>query len=158
LASFATQAAYRLRNGNQLTKRAAIFLNTSRHKPNYRQWSSEVVFRMPTADTGQLITAVTSAFNKIYDKHASYHRAGVWLSDFVPDNYLQTDLLGEVDPVAHTVKTARAQAFDALNDRFGKNTIRYAAEDLAQAWQPKRLLRSPRYTTRWDELPHLKTI
>lgn len=158
LASFATQAAYRLRGGNQLTKRVSLFLTTSRHKPNYRQWSSEVIFRMPTADTGQLITAVTGAFSKIYDKNASYHRAGVWLSDFVPDNQLQTDLLGEVDPVAHTARTSRSQAIDKLNDRFGKNTIRYAAEDLAQAWQPKRLLRSPRYTTNWDELPKLRPI
>lgn len=158
LASFATQAAYRLRGSHQLTRKVSLFLTTSRHKPNYRQWGSQIDFRMPTADTGQLITAVTSAFNKIYDKHASYHRAGVWLSDFVPDNQLQTDLLGEVDPHAHTRKTARSQALDDLNDRFGKNTIRYAAEDLAQAWQPKRLLRSPRYTTQWDELPSVRPI
>jgi DNA polymerase V len=156
LASFATQAAYRLRGSHQLAKRASIFLNTSRHKPNYHQWSSQVDFRMPTADTGQLIAAVTNAFAKIYDKHASYHRAGIWLSDFVPDGQLQTDLLGEVDPVAHSQKTARSQAVDTLNDRFGKNTVRYAAEDLAQAWQPKRLLRSPRYTTQWDELRTVK--
>lgn len=111
---------------------------------------------MPTADTGQLIAAVTGAFHKIYDKSASYHRAGVWLSDFVPDNQLQTDLLGGVNPAVHSQKLARLQAIDQLNDRFGKNTVHYAAEDLAQDWQPKRLLRSPRYTTRWDELPAVK--
>ena len=116
------------------------------------------MFRMPTADTGQLITAVIGAFSKIYDKHASYHRAGVWLSDFVPDNQLQTDLLGDVDPIQHTQRTSRSQAVDHLNDRFGKNTVRYAAEDLAQVWQPKRLLRSPRYTTNWEELPKIRPI
>jgi DNA polymerase V len=158
LASFATQAAYRLRGSHQLARRAAIFLNSSRHKPNYRTWSSEVLFNMPTADTGQLIAAVVGAFNKIYDKQADYHRAGVWLSDFVPDHQLQTDLLGEVDPAKHSQRQARSAALDALNDRFGKNTVRYAAEDLAQAWQPKRMLRSPRYTTRWDELPTVKPL
>ncbi len=158
LASFATQAAYRLRGSQQLTRRIALFLNSNRHKPNYRQWSSQVVFTMPTADTGQLIAAVVGAFNKIYDKNASYHRAGVWLSDFVPDNQLQTDLLGEVSPAVHSQKLARLQAIDQLNDRFGKNTVRYASEDLAQAWQPKRQLRSPRYTTRFDELPLVKPL
>jgi DNA polymerase V len=158
LASFATQAAYRLRSSHQLTRRASIFLNSSRHKPSYRTWSSEVVFTMPTADTGQLIAAAVGAFNKIYDKTAEYHRAGVWLSDFVPDNQLQTDLLGAVNPAKHTERQARSTAVDALNDRFGKNTIRYAAEALAQDWQPKRLLRSPRYTTNWDELPKVSPL
>lgn len=158
LASFATQAAYRLRQSHQLTKKVSLFLTTSRHKPNYRSWSSEVVFRTPTADTGQLIAAVTSAFGQLYDKHAHYHRAGVNLYDFVPDGQLQTDLLGEVSPAVHTQKTARLQAVDQLNSRFGKNTVHYAAEDLAQAWQPKKLLRSPRYTTNWDELPKVKPV
>ncbi len=156
LASFATQAAWRLRDSHLLTKKAALFLTTSRHKPGYRSWSSEVVFRTPTADTGQLITAVTQAFAELYEKQADYHRAGVTLYDFVPDSHLQTDLLGEVDPAAHTKKTARLQAIDHLNKRYGKSTVHYAAEDLAQTWQPKRLLRSPRYTTHWDELPRVK--
>jgi len=45
------------------------------------------------------------------------------------------------------------QALDAINERYGKRTIRFAAEDLAKAWQPKHQARSPRYTTSLDELP-----
>ena len=152
LASFASQAAYRLRGSQQLTRRASLFLTTSRHKPNYRRWGSEVVFRVPTADTGQLIAAVTGAFSQLYNKQAAYHRAGVMLYDFVPDSQLQTDLLGEVDPGAHSKKTVRLRMVDSLNDRFGKSTVRYAAEDLAKSWQPQQKLRSPRYSTRFDEL------
>jgi DNA polymerase V len=158
LASFATQAAYRLRESRQLTRRASLFLTTSRHKPGYKRWGSEVIFETPTADTGQLISAVTTAFGKLYDKHASYHRAGVMLYDFTPDHLLQTDLLGTVDTQAQARQADRATALDSLNKRYGKHTVYFAAEDLAQDWQPKQKLRSPRYTTYWDELPTVKPL
>jgi DNA polymerase V len=80
----------------------------------------------------------------------------VMLYDFVPADRLQTDLLGHVDIPAHTRAHDRMDAIDQLNERYGKNTIRYAAEDLAGAWKPKYHLRSPRYTTNMDELPTVK--
>jgi DNA polymerase V len=48
---------------------------------------------------------------------------------------------------------SRLETFDAINERFGARTVRYAAEDLSEAWQPRRGSRSPRYTTDWQELP-----
>jgi len=156
LASFATQSAFRLRQSGQLTKRLQVWLSTDRHKPGHRQWSREVLFGTPTADTGQLITSAVQAFAEIYDKSAAYHRASVTLFDFSPAGQLQTDLLGEVDPTLHGQKTERLRAVDGLNKRYGKNTVHYAAQDLADAWEPRKMLRSPRYTTNWDELPLIR--
>lgn len=156
LASFATQTAYRLRENHMLTTRLTISLMTDRHKPGLRYWHREVKFRLPTADTGHLISTVIDEFGEIYDKSAAYHRASVTLHDFIPDDQLQTDLLGEFDPQEHSRNVSRTQAVDHLNKRFGKGSVHYAAEDLAQAWQPRRNLRSPRYTTNWDELPLVK--
>jgi DNA polymerase V len=45
------------------------------------------------------------------------------------------------------------QAMDAINSKYGSRQLHYAAENLASSWQPKRNLRSPRYTTDWAELP-----
>jgi hypothetical protein len=36
--------------------------------------------------------------------------------------------------------------------------VRYAAEDLSQAWEPKHVYRSPRFTTQWQELPTIKDV
>ncbi|MEO5627824.1 MAG: Y-family DNA polymerase [Candidatus Saccharimonadales bacterium] len=157
LASFATQTAYRLRESHMLTKSLTISLMTDRHKPGLRYWHRELKFRLPTADTGQLISAVIEEFGKIYDKSAAYHRASVTLHDFTPDDQLQTDLLGEFNPEEQSRKTSRTHAVDHLNKRFGKGSVHYAAEDLAQAWQPRRNLRSPRYTTDWNDLPVVKS-
>lgn len=156
LASFATTAAFRLRRSNQLATRAGIFIDTNKHKPGFRRWNREMIYRVPTADTGQLITDTINLFSEIYNSGMSYHRAGVWVSDFVPAGQLQTDFFGAADPKAHDRSTARMKAMDLLNERFGKHTIRYAAEDLAAKWQPKHKIRSPRYTTHLSELPQVK--
>lgn len=156
LASFATQTAYRLRRSQMMTTRATIYLTTDRHKPAFRAWRSDIHFNIPTADTGQLVSSVIEAFSKIYDKSAAYHRAMVTLHDFVPEDYVQIDLLGNFKAGEHDKQKSRAAAIDQLNNRYGRRTVRYAAEDLAKVWEPRRKLRSPRYTTNWDELPKVR--
>lgn len=156
LASFATQAAYRLRQSGQITRRAGLFATTNRHKPGFRTWSKEIVFSTPTSDTGTLITSLINTMSELFEPNQFYHRAGVWLHDFQPASYLQTDLFGQTDLSAFTKSQQRMQSLDNLNSRFGRSTVRYAAEDLARTWQPIRKLCSPHYTTDWDDLPTVR--
>ncbi len=153
IASLTAQAAGRLRDENLLARKAAFFITTNKHKPGYRRWTREVRFDTPTNDTGLLISRLLEQLRDVYNARQSYHRAGVLLSDFVPLGHLQTDLLGFVQTGTHNRSLARMQAVDAINSRFGKNRLHYAAEDLSRAWEPKRKLRSPRYVSNWDELP-----
>jgi DNA polymerase V len=158
IASFTTQASFRLRRSNQLTRRAGLFLTTNKHKPGYRRWTREVRFQTPTADTGQILTALANQLRQLHNPMAAYHRAGVMLYDFAPADRLQIDLLGQVNPTQHQAATRRMAAVDVINNRFGKRKIRLAAEDLGSAWKPRYHLRSPRYTTRWQELPRCTII
>lgn len=158
VANFVTQAAFRLRQSAQLARRLGLFLCSNKHKPNYQIWNQEAVFQVPTADTGQLISAGIALLTDMYEPTTEYHRAGVWLHDFVPADQLQTDLLGTVDVREHARAMSRMQAIDGINNRYGRRTIRFAAEDLAQAWQPKHGLRSPRYVSTWEELPLARIV
>jgi DNA polymerase V len=156
IASFAAKAAFRLRESHQLTRRASLFLATNKHKPGYRRWGREVHFAMPTADTGLITEALVRALGKIYDQRAAYYRAGVMLYDFVPASVLQTDLLGDINVKQHRRSVARMKVLDYINERYGKHHLYYAAEDLGHIWEPRQSLRSPRYTSRWEELPAVK--
>lgn len=156
LATFVSSAAFKLRRSGQVTRRAALFLTTNKHKPGYQRWGSEVVFRTPTADTGFIASVLKSELRRLYNPAASYHRAGVLLHDFLPETYLQADLLGEVDINLHLKSLRRMQAVDTINRRFGRGHAVYASEKLGSRWQPKRRSRSPRYTTQWNELPWCK--
>jgi DNA polymerase V len=157
IASFAAQATFRLRASGQLTRRAGFFLMTNRHKPGFKVWSREVLFDPPTADSGRVMQALVAALKLIYERRQVYHRAGVWLHDFLPDNFMQIDLLGKVDLPRQDRSQARMQALDQLNGRYGRHSLYFAAEDLARQWQSKPQLRSPHYTSDWEDLPIIKT-
>lgn len=156
ITNFTAQAAFRLRLSGQLAKKAGLFLMTNRHKPGFKAYSSEVKFSVPTADSGYIMSSLIGALSKIYKPAKAYHRAGVWLYDFVSAEQLQTDLLGGVDVKDFDKSADRMRAVDKINSRFGKNTIKFAAEDLAKTWEPQHKLRSPRYVSNWDELPIAK--
>jgi DNA polymerase V len=44
-------------------------------------------------------------------------------------------------------------ALDMINRDYGHGTVRSGASGFTQRWAMRNENRSPRYTTRWDELP-----
>jgi DNA polymerase V len=156
IANFTTKAAFRLREGKQLAKSAGIFIATNQHKPGFVSRSKKVRFDLPTADTGRIAETLMQELAKLHNPRASYHRAGVWLSDLVPHTNIQVDLLGEIDPHKHDKSQQAMAALDTLNERYGKNTVHYAAEDLGTIWQPRHQIAMPQFTTRWEELPTVR--
>ena len=72
------------------------------------------------------------------------------------------DLFGDSEPNAAGApdRTALMQAMDTLNRRFGRGAVRIGSASTAKAndtgvaaWSVRQDRRTPRYTTRWDEMP-----
>lgn len=158
ITAMTTQAAFRLRHQNQVARKASIAIETNRHKPGYQRWYREVVFDMPTHDTGIIITSILRLFSDIYEPGQKYHRLNVFLSDLGPVGNLQTDVLGIVDVEQYDQSTARMQALDHINNRFGRGHLRYASEDLNKAWRPRRKLTTPRYVSEWTDIPSARIV
>lgn len=156
LANFAARTSQKLRATNRQANKLGIFLNTDRHKPPYRKWYRELVLSQPTSDTGQLISLAIKLFDEIYENNTPYHRAGVILSNFSAKNHLQTDLLGLRSVKDFNQSNELMGAIDKLQARYGHQTTFYATERLGDKWKPRKSISSPRYTTRWDELPLVK--
>ena len=49
------------------------------------------------------------------------------------------------------------EAFDAINDRLGPGSIQFGPAAQAAAWRSSSAFRSPCYTTRWEDIPMVKT-
>jgi DNA polymerase V len=47
---------------------------------------------------------------------------------------------------------------DDVNRRLGPDTLRYAAAGFERPWYMRREHASPRFTTRWDELPIVRAM
>ena len=158
VASLTARAAAALRREHLLARRAVVILQTNRLKPGYQRLSESVQLYTPTSDTGQLCSQLIQMLQTTFNPYLPYHKADVLLYDFVPERSLQTDLFGAVDLRANTLSQRRMEAFDAVNAKHGKGTIRYAAEGLSQAWQPRKKLSSPRYTSDWADLPEARLL
>jgi DNA polymerase V len=153
IASMTTRAAFALRRDGLLARRIGFFTETNRHKPGYRRFVEDLRLNQPTNDTGFIISRLIERLGGVYSSAQQYHRLCVYLYDLVPENALQTDMLGTINPAQHDKARARMQAVDDINSRHGKGKIYYAAEDLGKSWQPKQQIRSPRYVSDWSELP-----
>jgi DNA polymerase V len=147
------KATLRLRREGLLAKRAGIFISTNRHKPGYRRWFEQIRLEPPTADGGSIAEQLLLALRKEIHATIAFHRLSILLDELTSDKWLQTSLLKSQSPQLIALSGRRLQAVDSLNNRYGPRMVRYAAEDLSASWQPKRALRSPRYTTEWSELP-----
>ncbi len=153
VASLTARATFALRREGLVACSASLSLSTNRHKPGYRRQQHALRFTSPTADTGRITGELVAAAQAAFNPNGWYHRANVLLYDLTGEQNLQSDLFGKVNPTDIEQSHDRLQALDTINKRYGARTLHYAAEDLSQAWQPRQQLRSPRYTTNWEELP-----
>jgi DNA polymerase V len=156
IANFASKAAHKLRLSGQMTSNAGFFMTTNRHKPGYKVYSNEVKLNYPTSDTGILMSILVKMMHDKFNPRDEYHRAGVWLRNFVGLKEVQIDLFGQLS-IKELNKSGRLmKSIDKINENKGKGTLHYVSEDLDKKWQPKREIRTPKYTTRWEDLPKVK--
>lgn len=158
IASLAARAAAALRREHQLARRAVVILQTNRQKPGYQRLTEAVRFYTPTADTGVITSQLVQMLGRTFQNRLEYHKADVLLYDLVPEVGLQTDLFGAVDTSLDDRSKRKMRALDNVNLKHGKGTLKFAAENLSQQWQPRKKLSSPRYTSAWGELPEVKPV
>jgi DNA polymerase V len=156
IASLTARATVCLRREGLLAGSATLSLSTNRYKPGYRRHQQTISFDTPTADAGHITARLVQAALATFNPDERYHRANVLLHDLISQQRLQPDLFGRTDLARSRSAQVRLQALDGINDRYGPRTLRFAAEDLSNAWQPKQQSRSPRYTTNWQELPTVR--
>lgn len=154
-ASFATKASVKLRAQGSVCATVGVYLTTNRRDEQRRSVFKTVTLAEATVDTGLIITTALGLLSELYDPEFSYQKVAVTLSDITDNDAWQVSL---VAPAKDRNKKVRLmQNVDALNHRFGSGAVRYAVEDTTHSnWQSKHALRSPCYTTRWDQLPVVK--
>ena len=170
VSEFASRAAERLRQQGSVAGAIGIYFMTSPFRVNDRQHSVNVTMPLsqPTADTAVLMRAAETAVHTQFRAGFRYAKAGAILTDLQPSGHEQgeldlfSDAEGPDAPVADPRSKLMA-AMDALNNRFGRDSVRLGSTAMASSgaevavWATKQERRSPRYTTRWDEMPTVRT-
>lgn len=151
VATFAAQAAAKLRAQGELARAVLTYVRTSKHA-QVQAGSSHVTKLHPaSADTGAIISAALTSLEAVYDPDFGYKKAGVVLLDLHSAGARQLSFTD--DPVRIDRASQLMQSIDSLNKKFHTRLVRHASEHLEnEQWRSKRELRSPAYTTNWQQL------
>ena len=151
IAHHAARAAAKLRHRKLRASVLGVFLTTNRFKSNDLQYSNSISVSLPTATNSSqvLIRYAKLCMTSIFREGFSYKKCGVSLNDLSSVDAVQLDLLS---PAVDRHDEKLMSVIDSLNRRYGTGTIRFASEGMRQDWKMRTDMRSPRYTSRWDEL------
>lgn len=152
LCAFAERAAEKLRGEGQFCKSVTIFFRTSGYDTNGGFCSRQGTIRcqVPTNDTRDILKMAMDGFEQMWIEGPRYAKAGIMLGDFYNKGIAQLGLFDEHQPKANS--EALMRVVDGLN-QSGKGTLWFAGQGIQKAWQMKREMLSPAYTTRFSDLP-----
>ena len=153
-----TRATEKLRLQHSVAGAIQVFIQTHRFKPSEPQFNPGITVPLAhaTHDTLQLTQAALAGLKRIYKPGFCYAKAGINLMDISPMSSAPLDLFTDVEYSQR--RTALMATLDAVNRRFGRNTLGpgVAGLEAARAWSMKRGNKTPSYTTDWDELPRVR--
>jgi DNA polymerase V len=151
----AGNAAERMRKKGLYANAVYTFIQNSPHdQAPYFCGQQMVALPASTNSTQQLTKAALWLLRKIYQPGIYYLKGGVMLMELVSEGGQQKDLFGysdgdqKYDRLMHTL--------DMLNQKYGRGTLKSAAEGTSNSWQMRRELKSPNYLSSWSELLAIK--
>ena len=156
--AFAARAGEKLRGQKLCAQALCVFIHTSPFDPGQAWYanSSTETFSNPVCDTGILIHSAVRGLKRIFRPGLAYQKAGVMLLDLVPGD-LGQELLFDAGSGDPDRPQRLMEVLDRINQRHGRHAIRYAGEALSGSWHMRQLRRSPAYTTRWQDLPRVRS-
>lgn len=152
VATYLIRAAEYMRVQRLAASDLSVFVSTNRFRATTLQYASTSLARLPrpTSFTGELLHAASDAFERVYRQGYEYHKAGVRLAGLVSESPLQLSLFGTVEEVERQRRLMAS--IDALNRRYGQDTVSFASVGFMHSWQRRAGYRTPRFSTRWNEI------
>ena len=155
IASYATRAAEKMRRYKVAAENIFVFMhtNTFNNAPFYSNGAS-ARFAETTNDTGEVVTLSVRLGERLWRDGFRYSKCGVMITELLPETVRQPALWGELD---RERRERVWRTMDKLNAKLGRDTVRILGTGPKDAaWKLRAEYRSPRWTTRWDELPKAK--
>jgi DNA polymerase V len=155
ISTFIAQAARELRKQHEVAWMVSTYIRTDRFSTN-QQYKNLHTIALPfaTNDTIILNKIALQALRKVFLKGYTYKKAGIMLSNVIPESTVQYTLEENVN--LHAKNKPLMQAVDKLNIKFGDHALHLASEGEHPRWISKSKLRSPNYLTSWTSLPIVK--
>ncbi len=159
ISTYTTTASEKLRSQSSRCFRITVFIRTNPFRVNDKQYSNSCSynFQEATQYTPDLIKAGISLLNKIYKPGYYYQKAGILLTEIIPQGKEQESLFN-LDNLQYKnpKKDLVIQKVDEINSLFGNNTLIFGSSGIKKEWKIKSEKRSDRYTTCFKEILTIK--
>lgn len=156
VSTYICRAAEKLRAQRSVAGAITVAIMTNRFKEHEPQYSRSLVMSLPepTADNRVLAAYAVGLLKHMYRPGFEYKKAAVMLSELQPEGQRQASLWDDAAAEASRERARKLMAvLDAVNGRFGRGALQLAALGSKPVWTMKRGRVSPRYTTRWEDVP-----
>lgn len=157
ISSHCARAVEKMRTQGLVAQRLSVFVQTNRFRDDLRQHFQSMEFPLINAtDDLRLITKIAKrCLQRIFKAGYFYKKAGVCLENLTLKNPRQLDMFHQPtdEQLQHTEQFM--SVLDRINHKYGRSTIRLAAEGYSKPWDMRAELKSPAYTTRWSEVPQV---
>ncbi len=157
LSTYASMCTAKLRKEGSCAKTIHIMISTNPFKQNYRmnyKGSKTIILDTPTNDGLEIVSRCIDALRSIYRRDCIYKRAGVIVSDIVPQSQVQLTFFHKHANIEK--RQNLMTAVDKLNDGYGRMKVRFAINGFEKKWHLRQEKLSPCYTTRISDLMKVK--
>jgi DNA polymerase V len=156
ISNFTASCAFKLRHQKSCATGMLVFVTTNPFSERDAQYinSRHFTLAVPTNVTSELILYAKSLLTEIYRPGFIYKKAGVIITEIVPDAPVQTDLF---DPVDREKQKKLLKTVDSLNESLGNNKVRIASQGYSKKWKLKNERLSPCYSTKIKDIIHVNT-
>ena len=150
VSTYIIRAAEKIRNEKLVANNINLYIRTNPFNRNPNEFyvnSISIPLNFPTNNTITLNKETLTGLKKIFKKGYLYQKAGVILSGLEVQN-IDLNLFKEDDKR----KEVLMNAFDSINQKYGKNSLRIASEGMEKKWLMKRSRCSSNFTTNLKDL------
>lgn len=152
IATYTSRAAEKLRRQHGAARIISVFVVAKQedHSLGFRGATESCFATLPAATsiTNELIKPAVALVDRLYKKGTQYKKAGVMLSGIVPDMSIQGNMFFTENK---NCERRLMDMIDNVNFSQRDDVLKFAASGTTRDWKMRQELRSPRYTTRWNE-------
>lgn len=150
IANHITSSSEKMRSKHLLCQSLSVFIHTNPFSTKNQYYKSAYKdFLSATMSTSKLIEQSFLLLDSIFKPGYEYKKCGIVLGRLTRKDFLQTDFFHSFDNHKQEVLM---KTLDEVNRYHGKGTLKFAACGIDQFWQMLSQMKSPRYTTNWNEL------
>lgn len=150
VSTFATVCAEKLRKQNSCCHGVILYLRKDKYEIEQQRYNFYKMETIPFASNSSITISALAVkmLKEIFEEGAIYKKAGVIVTELIPENQKQLHLFEEENPKHLKLM----QVIDAYHKKTGERKIRLGNQDLQKTWKMKQNHLSNKYTTDFKEI------